>query len=298
MSASKSVNLVPKTIKLVDYYGDGENARHFLFRFSDDGTGHKNPWTGVRPGEFFTLCVPGAGEAPFTFTYPPNRFGEFCALVRCMGRVSRALFELGVGACLGARGPFGRPWPLQELRGERVLIVAGGCGLAPLVMLIDELLTQNCCEKLALVYGARTHARQVLTSERERWQKQMQVFDVLETPGAEAAAAKEDMPPYADKNIIPQYPLSDMKNTFFGIPLDIMPALQDAFGEPTRLLLCGPEAMMQAIAQYFVARKLPATAIWLAMERRMSSAVGLCGQCADGPIFRWDEVLGLDGDRT
>ncbi len=46
---------------------------------------------------------------------------------------------------------------------------------------------------------------------------------------------------------------------------------------------------------------VPDERLWLTMERNMHCAVRLCGHCqlgpwfvcADGPIFRWDEVRDL-----
>ena len=46
---------------------------------------------------------------------------------------------------------------------------------------------------------------------------------------------------------------------------------------------------------------VPDERLWLTMERNMQCAVRLCGHCqlgpwfvcADGPIFRWDEVRDL-----
>jgi NAD(P)H-flavin reductase len=55
--------------------------------------------------------------------------------------------------------------------------------------------------------------------------------------------------------------------------------------ERTQVLLCGPEIMMHRCAQS--ARKLgiPASSIWLSMERNMQCGVGYCGHCQWGPLF-------------
>ncbi len=55
------------------------------------------------------------------------------------------------------RGPFGRPWPVEELEGADVLVVAGGIGLAPLRPAILALLARReRYGRLVLLYGGRS----------------------------------------------------------------------------------------------------------------------------------------------
>lgn len=67
-----------------------------------------------------------------------------------------------------------------------------------------------------------------------------------------------------------------------GLVTDLLPVEADSYA------VCGPERMMAACLP-----KLPEERTWLAIERYMKCAVGLCGQCAcsgrrvctDGPVF-------------
>ena len=257
-------SLTPQILEMVSFEIDSTETRYFQFRLMEPAL-----FAAPLPGQFFMLSVPGHGEAAFTFATPPDQHGQFDALIRSSGTLTRALFEIEPGRRLGIRGPFGCGWPIAELENQRVLIVAGGCGLAPLNGLIEQLLVSEHCDQLILVYGARTSAQQVLNSHRERWNAQMQVTDVVEE---------------TDEG---------------GTPLSIMPRLMAGWDEPPdRLLLCGPELMMQATAQYFLAQGFPAKFIWASIERRMHCAVGLCGHCylehqyacTDGPTYRWDRL--------
>ena len=57
---------------------------------------------------------------------------------------------------LGVRGPFGRPWPVDEVEGADVVIVAGGIGLAPLRPAILRLLARReRYGRVAVLYGGR-----------------------------------------------------------------------------------------------------------------------------------------------
>jgi len=270
-------NLTPTAMELVDFIDDGEDARHFRFRLITPQSINT-----PKPGQFFMLSVPGAGEAPFTFTAKPDNQGVFRALIRKMGDVTTALFQCQSGAILGIRGPFGKGWPIASLSDKKIIMVAGGCGLAPLTGLIDQLIAERHHKHLALVYGARNRALQMLNPERLRWQREISLFDVLEDTGETVTSSKN--------------------HVLEGTPLDAMDSvLRTLDWTPDMLLLCGPEVMMKAVAKNFLQRGLPAQSIWLSIERRMHCAVGLCGHCylsehhlahhyvcKDGPTYRWD----------
>ena len=77
--------------------------------------------------------------------------------VRAVGLATRAICDAQAGAVLGVRGPFGRPWPVAELEGGDVLVVAGGIGLAPLRPAILALLARReRYGRLLLLYGGRS----------------------------------------------------------------------------------------------------------------------------------------------
>ena len=269
------ISHVPDPIELIDYMEDGEQARHYRFRLQSQSQRHD--WQSAEPGQFFMLNVPSVGEAPFTFTAPPNERGEFRAFIRQMGTATRALFSMVPGQILGARGPFGRGWPVSEIINKNTLIIAGGCGLAPLVNLIDQLLSRSNEQQLVLIYGARNKQSQMLTPERARWQDTIQIFNTLDDiQGSDESSA-----------------------AIQGTPLDVLPQALASFDSPaTKALLCGPEDMMTVLASRLVKQGLTAEDIYLSIERRMHCAVGLCGHCylgsqyacKTGPTFSWSKL--------
>jgi|TARA_B110000090_G_C13336259_1_gene429290 anaerobic sulfite reductase subunit B len=288
------INHIPDTIELIDFVDDGEQARHYHFRLLPLREGQikskhlEHNWQNVQPGQFFMLYVPSVGEAPFTFTKAPNKQGEFRAFVRKMGQVTSGLFAMQRGDILGARGPFGRGWPIETIQNNNILIVAGGCGLAPLVTFIDGLIDKQVNghqhnklkkQQLVLVYGARNETAQMLNPERDRWQQHIKIFNTLDE--------------YEEENI---------SNTFQGSPLTIISeALSEFTSKPRTALLCGPEIMMKSVANYLTEYGIAGNDIFLALERRMHCAVGLCGHCyinnkyvcTGGPTFSWQEVKSL-----
>ncbi len=292
------LNHIPDSIELVDYIDDGEQARHFRFRLlnrqqnSNDVDNHQ--WQNVQPGQFFMLNIPSVGEAPFTFTEPPNKQGEFRAFIRQMGQLTTSLFSMQAGAILGARGPYGRGWPLDKINNNNTLIVAGGCGLAPLVTLIDNLLDKhNNQQQLVLVYGARSKAAQLLRPERARWQQKIKIFNTLDEYES-SCTTTDDLP-------IKSSPKSSL-TTVEGSPLTIISEALSAFTTaPTTALLCGPEVMMNSVAGSLIENGMASNSIFLALERRMHCALGLCGHCyinnqyvcKSGPTFSWQELQQL-----
>ncbi|MGF1718231.1 FAD/NAD(P)-binding protein [Photobacterium chitinilyticum] len=273
-------NLTPSAVQLVDFYDDGEHTRHFHFRLLEEPeiTTHEHhaKWRHTQTGQFFMLSVPTFGEAPFSFTEVPDENGYFRALIRRMGAVTSELFELEAGQILGARGPFGAGWPMDEIANKRILAIGGGCGLAPLVSVVNQLIEHQNYTQLSLIYGARSRQTQMLNPERERWQHIIPVFNTIEEGGVNGG-----------------------DNEYMGTPSDILPTVLDSFGElPEVVLLAGPEAMMYSLAEYLVAYGISDHAIYLSIERRMHCAVGTCGHCyieskyacTDGPTFRWDQL--------
>lgn len=262
------LELTPRGLRLLECYDDGLDARHLTLRIDEPQAGDR----AVIPGQFCMLGVPGLGEAPFTYVSPPNGDGEFTALIRRAGTLTRRLCELPPGARLGYRGPYGKGWPLF-LGARRVLVVAGGRGLAPLAGLIEEALRHPAPPHLHVLYAARSTETQVLGRERTRWRKALPLIETLEEGGPEA-----------------------MRGSSL-IQLERLCAA----ALPQAVLCCGPEAFMHATALACVARGVAADSLWLSVERRMHCAVGLCGHCyvadsyacVDGPTYRYDHYLAL-----
>lgn len=265
--------LTPIPIRIHSYYDDGEDARHFVFDFVNPAAVAN--FDKVAPGQFFMLNVAGAGAAPFTYTQLPDTNGRFCALVRNVGMLTSALFQKKPGDILGYQGPLGQGWPLADIKGKHILVIAGGCGLAPLAALIDTLISDNHGHQLALIYGSRTAALQILKQQRQRWQTEILLHETVDSPSPNMAQ---------------------------GSPLQHIDSVIERHGSPPdRVLCCGPEHMMHAVAGHFVKTGMAAEAIWLSIERRMHCGVGTCGHCyiadsyvcVDGPTYRFDVLRKL-----
>jgi sulfhydrogenase subunit gamma (sulfur reductase) len=70
-------------------------------------------------GQFAMLSVQGAGESPIGIASSPldREFVQFTVKRYPHGMVTTTLHDLEDGSWIGVRGPFGKPFPLQEMEG-------------------------------------------------------------------------------------------------------------------------------------------------------------------------------------
>lgn len=274
-----SLSLTPEPAFIVDHVDDSTDTRLYRLQLQ---SADRARWHAARPGQFFMLSVPGFGEAAFTFVQLPDSQGCFSALVRRMGTLTSALFALPAGTVVGVRGPYGRPWPAL-LAEQSLLVIAGGCGLAPLAAVLARRCAQPTAAPTALLYGARDAAHAVLPAERAQWR----------------AAGLMGMDVVDDIALHP-----DILQRQAHVRVDRVVCEMLALGHaPARVFLCGPEAMMSSVALHLLTLNLPASAIFLSLERRMHCAVGSCGHChlglgalghhylcRSGPTCSWEEL--------
>src|SRR4030042_1927618 len=92
---------------------------------------------GHRPGQFMQVSIFGIGEAPISVSSSPTR-GDYLELaVRKVGKLTSAMHNLTSDDSVGLRGPFGTFFDASALEGKDLLLISGGCGLAPMRSLIQ-----------------------------------------------------------------------------------------------------------------------------------------------------------------
>jgi len=234
--------------------------------------------SGCRPGQFNMLYAFGIGEIAVSASGDPQDTSKLVHTIRAVGEVSHALCSLETGACFGLRGPYGSAWPVEQARGQDVLLVAGGLGLAPLRPVLYHLLRyRGQYRRIMVLVGMRDAASILYQRELGQWssRRDVEVRVALDRGGT----------------------------TWHGPVGKVTALLQQLKLVPEALIamLCGPQIMMQATADDLHNKGVPLDRIYLSMERNMKCALGICGRCQfgpafvckDGPVLRLDRIAHL-----
>jgi NAD(P)H-flavin reductase len=226
------------------------------------------------PGQFMMLYSFGVGEIAMSVSGLPSSVdGTIAHTIRSVGAVSKALHDAEAGTVVGVRGPFGTDWGLESCAGRDLVIVAGGCGLAPVRPVIVQALQQRSSfGRVVVVAGARTPQHFLFRAEAAAWAQSPLLDAKLIVDTAE--------PDWAWQVGVVTDPLRQLT-------LD---------PRRTTALICGPEPMMRFSALALMEHGLAANDIRVSLERNMQCGIGWCGHCQLGPLLlcRDGPVVGYD----
>ncbi len=178
------------------------------------------------------------------------------------GDGTRKIANLKEGQTLSVQGPLGNGFP--EYSQKKILLVAGGMGLAPFLYVVKKLAMSNA---LTLVAGAASS-------------KELKILSSFEPYQIEIIIASEDGSVGVQGNV-----LTVLKELLAKKRFDV------AFS-------CGPEPMLKALS-----RQLPDIPHLVSLERNMACGTGACMGCSiktksgmkkvcqDGPVFDDKEVF-------
>ena len=227
------------------------------------------------PGQFNMLYAFGAGESAISISGPADDSDVLIHTIHRLGTVTTALERLKVGDSVGLRGPFGSTWPLEAARGQDLVFVAGGIGLAPLrPAILHALKNRADYGRIAILAGARTPKDILYYEELQAWRNE---------PEVEIRITVDRADPTWPHNV--------------GVVTTLIPPARFDAANATAMV-CGPEIMMRFTAAELAKRNLPHEKIYVTLERNMKCAVGFCGHCQfgpeficrDGPIFPYNRI--------
>ena len=233
------------------------------------------------PGQFMLLSVFGFGEAPFGVCSSPNHTSTIQLTIRNVGLLTSALEKLTVGGRVALRGPYGRGWPMDQLEGKNVLIVAGGMGLVPIRPVILHVLeNRDQYENFQILYGARCPEELLYKDDLDIWNNRKDVEYV-------ATVDRDD------------------EHCWVG-NIGVVTTLFDRITvnpKDTHALICGPPIMYRFVIRELQKFGFTDNSIFLSLERRMKCGVGHCSHCLvgtkfvcqDGPVFSYEEAKDLRG---
>lgn len=226
---------------------------------------------GVEPGQFVQIdCRPGG-----VLLRRPISIYSWCSEERCLvllvqrvGAGSNYICDLEIGNKVNIVGPLGTPFATDpDIVGARPLLIGGGVGMAPIIMLARRL--QQLVEvRPHLIIGARTSSLLILRDE-------------IDQIGCSHSYTTDD--------------------GSFGIHGSVL-AAPELEGETFSMVYtCGPRPMMRAIHNWAKEHNVPGQA---SLENLMACGVGAClccveniadqGNtcvCTEGPVFNFDQLL-------
>jgi dihydroorotate dehydrogenase electron transfer subunit len=227
----------------------------------------------LRSGQFFNIVTrfPTALDPLLRRPYSVYRVDKAAStltfLVRPFGRGSAWLAERKVGETLGMLGPLGNRFEFAP-RAQRVVMIGGGVGVAPLVMLADEATAKGM--DVAFLMGAASAAGLL--------------------PAAELPADVEYI-----------VATDDGSRGHRGLATDLV---AEYVGWADQIFACGPEPMyrtLRAVVDPLRLNRRPP--IQVSVERGMACGLGAClgcvvetrrgmiPSCTQGPVFDLDEMV-------
>lgn len=234
---------------------------------------------GHRPGQFVMVSVLGIGEAPISISCGPRADNILEMVIREIGSLTSVVAQKKVGDVIGIRGPFGSGFQLDDFRGQDVLFVCGGLGLAPLRSLILAVLGEReRFGRITVISGCRAPDAELYRDELRDWGAM---------DGVEVIRLVDETrhQPWDGQVGLVTAPIAT---------LDLDPAR-------TIAALCGPPVMYKFVVMALARRGLGPERIFVDLERRMRCGVGKCGHCQindvyccrQGPVFRLSELAEL-----
>ena len=226
-------------------------------------------------GQFVEITIPGVGEAPFTPSSKPSAKDIMEVTIMKVGKVTDKAHQLKKGDIIGVRGPMGKGYPIDKFRGKELLIVGGGCGLAPLRSLMYELF-ERMGEFKNVFYrgGCKTPKEFLYKKEIDTWSKR----DDL---NLRLTVDKGDPSWKGNVGVVTTI-LDDVKMDY-----------KSGIG-----VVCGPPIAMKFATLALLKMGFKDENIYLSMEKNMSCGIGKCGHCRighyyackDGPVFTYDQI--------
>jgi len=232
----------------------------FVFLNSED----ENKFT-YHPGQFAELSLAGKGEIPIGIASSPTEKGFLLFTVNKVGLVTTFLHNMKEGDIMGVRGPMGNWYPLDQMEGKDIVIVAGGFAFTTLRSTIVYLLdpaNRSRFKDITVIYGARTPGMLLYKDELAAWEARDDIKVHITVDGTDDPDWKYNI------GFVPA--ITEKK----------APSAENAYA-----LVCGPPIMIKFTQPALEKLGFPPDRIIMSLENRMKCGIGMCGRCSVGPEF-------------
>ncbi len=242
------------------------HARYVLLKLTAD-----QPLPEMLPGQFVEVRVDGSSSTflrrPISINYVDRQLNQLWLLVATVGDGTRWMASLKAGSLLNGVLPLGHGFTMPQSAGEKVLLVGGGVGVAPLLYMGAEMVKMGC--EPTFLLGARTSKDLLMT---DVFRKYGRVFVTTED-GSEG-----------EQGFVTNHSILSKEHF-------------------DRIATCGPTPMMKAVARYARRHQVDCE---VSLENLMACGLGAClccvektteGNlcvCKEGPVFNIKKLLWQD----
>ncbi|MBU1486622.1 FAD/NAD(P)-binding protein [bacterium] len=265
---------IPKPVRIEEIITETEDRSLKTFRLAFLNKEDEQAFSYV-PGQFAELSIAGKGEIPIGIASSPTEEGYLLFTVNKVGIVTSHLHNMSAGEIMGVRGPLGKPYPINELKGKNVVIIGGGFAFTTLRSTIAYMLANRSeFGKITVIYGARTPGMLLYKEQLKEWEARNDIdLNVTVDKGDESWSGKVGFVPTVTK--------------------EVAPSAEDAYA-----LVCGPPIMIKFTQPVLIKLGWTPETIIMSLENRMKCGIGICGRCnvgpkytcKDGPVFTLAEL--------
>ena len=247
--------IVSKNIRLHDHY--------VLLKLTS-----KESLPEMLPGQFAELRVDGSPTTflrrPISINYVDRQKNEVWFLIQLVGDGTKRLGEAKTGSLINVMLPLGNGFTMPQKPSERLLLIGGGVGTAPMLYLSEQLVANG--SKPTFLLGARSRNDLL---QLEDFAKYGEVYVTTED-GSQG-----------EKGYVTQHSILSKKDF-------------------QKIYTCGPKPMMISVAKYAKSKGIDCE---VSLENTMACGIGAClccventteGHlcvCKEGPVFNINRLL-------
>lgn len=220
------------------------------------------------PGQFAEIRVDGSPATflrrPISINFVDTERNEVWFLIQLVGEGTKRLGEAKSGDTINVMLPLGNGFTMPENPSDKLLLVGGGVGTAPMLYLGKQLAEKGC--RPTFLLGARS----------DKDLLQMEQFAAY----GEVYTTTEDGS-HGEKGYVTQHSILNKVDY-------------------ERIYTCGPKPMMMAVARYAKSKAIDCE---VSLENMMACGIGAClccventteGHlcvCKEGPVFNINKLL-------
>jgi len=217
------------------------NEKYVLLKLTQE-----TPLPDIKPGQFVEVKVDGSPATflrrPISVNFVDREANQLWLLVAAVGDGTRRLYDMKQGDRLNCMFPLGNGFSMPATAGEKVLLVGGGVGVAPLLYFgkaLKEFGSEPC-----FLLGARSAKDLLLLDEFRKYGR----VCVTTEDGSEG-----------ERGFVTNH------SVLGEISFD-------------RIATCGPKPMMIAVAHYAAKNNIECEA---SLENKMACGLGACLCCVE-----------------